>query len=289
MARSRASARSGATSSQAVLREVETRGPLSARELSEGGGGRGAWWGWSDGKRALEWLFWAGLVTTARAGAASSASTISPSGSFPAAVLALPTPDERGRPARAHARIAARALGVATERDLRDYFRLDVADAKARLAELVEEGALTPVAVEGWPTPAYLAPDARAGRAGSRRGRSSRPSIRSSGSAPAPSGSSASATASRSTRRPHKREHGYYVLPFLLGDRLVARVDLKADRAGRPAPRPRRPSRALGRSRRRRAALARGTAGARRLALARRHRADRAHEARRGPRDLRPV
>ena len=65
-----------------VRREIARRGPMSAGELSDGGKGRGSWWGWSDGKRALEWLFWAGEVTTAtRRGF--DASTISPNAFFP--------------------------------------------------------------------------------------------------------------------------------------------------------------------------------------------------------------
>jgi uncharacterized protein len=214
---------------RAVLREVEARGPISARELAEGGRGRGSWWGWSDGKRALEWLFWAGLVTTAARRGFERVYDL-PERVLPPAVLAAPTPPEP-EAQRELVRIAARTLGVATERDLRDYFRLGVADAKARIAELVEEGAVMPVEVEGWPMAAYLDPTARRPRRIEARALISPfdPLVW---------------ERSRAERLfgfryrieiytpAHKREHGYYVLPFLVGDKLVARVDLKADRAG---------------------------------------------------------
>lgn len=210
-----------------VLAEVAARGPLGASELSEAGRGAGGWWGWSDGKRALEFLFWAGRVTTAGRRGFERLYDL-PERVLPAAVLAIPTPEE-AEAQRALLRIAARAHGVATERDLRDYHRLDVADARLRIAELVEAGELLPVTVEGWDRTAYVTPDLRVPRKAPARAllspfdsliwerqRTERlfgARIRLEIYTPA-----------------HKREHGYYVLPFLMDERIAARVDLKSDR-----------------------------------------------------------
>ncbi len=212
----------------AVLRQVEERGPLAARELEEGGRGAGSWWGWSDGKRALEWLFWAGRVTTATRRGFERVYDL-PERVFPQAVLAIPTPAPEDAQ-RELVRLSARALGVATERDLRDYFRLDGEDARARIAELVGSGELQPVTVEGWNAPAYLDPTARLPRRIDARALLSPfdPVVW---------------ERSRAERLfdfryrieiytpAEKREYGYYTLPFLLGDRIAARIDLKSDRA----------------------------------------------------------
>jgi uncharacterized protein YcaQ len=215
----------------AILREVETRGPIASRDLAEGGRGQGSWWGWSDGKRALEWLFWAGFLTTASRRGFERVYDL-PERVLPPEIVAAPTPE----PADAHRaliRVAARALGIATERDLRDYFRMDPPDSKAAVAALVEAGELMPVAVEGWSAPAYLDPAARVPR---------RIDARALVSPFDPLVWERDRTERLWGFRyrieiytpAHKREHGYYVLPFLLGERLAARLDLKADRqAGR--------------------------------------------------------
>ena len=213
-----------------VLEQVAERGPVAASELAEFEPRRsGPWWDWSDAKRAVEWLFWSGQVSAARRRRFERLYDL-PERVLPPAVLAASTPPV-AEAQRDLVRVAARALAVAAERDLRDYFRLPASDAKARVAELVEAGELTPVAVEGWGrTRAYLATGARIPRAIDAR---------------ALVGPFDSLIWERSRVRrlfgfdyrleiyvpKPKRRHGYYVLPFLLGDRLVARVDLKADRA----------------------------------------------------------
>ena len=213
-----------------VLEQVAERGPVAASELAESEPRRsGPWWDWSDAKRAVEWLFWSGQVSAARRRRFERLYDL-PERVLPPAVLAASTPPV-AEAQRELVRVAARSLGVAAERDLRDYFRLPATDAKARVAELVESGELTPVAVEGWGrTRAYLAAGARIPRAIDAR---------------ALVGPFDSLIWERSRVRrlfgfdyrleiyvpKPKRRHGYYVLPFLLGDRLVARVDLKADRA----------------------------------------------------------
>lgn len=210
-----------------VLDEVHNRGGLSAGDLSDGGKSSGGWWGWSRGKMALEWLFWAGLVTTADRRGFERVYDL-PERVLPADILATPTPP-MNEAQRALIRIAARAMGVATETDLRDYFRLPARDSKLRVAELVENGELIPVSVEGWRQPAYLAPDARRPR-------------RIEACALLSPFDSLVWFRERTERLfdfhyrleiytpAEKRRYGYYVLPFLLNESLVGRVDLKADR-----------------------------------------------------------
>jgi uncharacterized protein len=212
-----------------VLEEVRASGPVAASEVLEHERPQrsGSWWGWSDVKRAFEWLFWSGQITSARRRGFERLYDL-PERVLPADVVSAPTPS-LAESQRELLRVAARSLGVATESDLRDYFRLPAADAKLRVPELVEAGELWPVAVEGWRSPGYLDPAARMPRRVRARALVGpfdsliweRPRVervfgfryRIEIYVPAP-----------------QRVHGYYVLPFLLGDRLVARVDLKADR-----------------------------------------------------------
>jgi len=212
-----------------LVEDVRERGPISASELAADEAPRrtGPWWDWSDVKSALEFLFWSGQLTSARRRGFERLYDL-PERVLPRAVLALPTPSVEDAQ-RELVRVAARALGVAAERDLRDYFRLPTAEARARIAELVEAGELLPVSVEGWRTQGYLHPAARVPR-------------RVDACALIGPFDSLVWNRDRTERifdfryrieiyvpKP-KRVHGYYVLPFLLGDRLVARIDLKADR-----------------------------------------------------------
>jgi uncharacterized protein len=211
----------------AVLTRIEREGPLTGGDFADGPRVAG-WWNWSNGKRALEWLFWAGLITTKTRRGFERVYDLTER-VLPRAVIEAPTPGVE-EAQRQLIRIAARAMGVATGGDLRDYFRMPVAGFAARIAELVEAGDLIPATVRGWRQNAYLAAGAKRPRKVAaaallspfdnliwRRERTERvfgARIRLEIYTPA-----------------HKREHGYYVLPFLRGETIAARVDLKSDRA----------------------------------------------------------
>ena len=210
-----------------VERAFAQNGAMSASEFPEGKGTE-KWWGWNDTKRAIEYLFWSGRLAVVKRRTSFERIYDLAERVVPAALFNAPAVAE----ADAHREllgIAARAMGIATEADLRDYFRLGVNDARARIAELVESKQLQPVSVEGWKQQAYL----DAGRTIPRRLACS---------------ALLSPFDSLVWNRPrahrlfdfhyrieiytpaHKRIHGYYVLPYLLNERLVARVDLKSDR-----------------------------------------------------------
>jgi uncharacterized protein len=214
-----------------VLDEVRERGPLRASDLAAKGSRRtpGEMWSWSEEKTALEYLFYSGRVCAARRVNFERLYDL-PERVLPQQVLEAPTPSQEEAQRRLLL-IAARRLGVATEPELGDYFRLPRAESKARVAELADDGALIPVQVEGWREAAYLATERPAGL---RRAAQARALLTPFDSL---------VWARERTERlfgfryrieiyvpAPKRVYGYYVLPFLLGDRLVARVDLKSDR-----------------------------------------------------------
>ena len=225
---------------EAVYREVVERGPMAAGELSMGGKSTGPWWGWSEGKQAIELLFRQGRVAIAGRRRFERLYDI-PERVLPEQAVrceAVAAADAK----KALIVRAARAMGVGTAKDIAQYFHIDAwwdrlsvngrrAPAKTSVLfdELVEDGRLDRVSIEGWTQPAYLVPGARIPKSIDARAIVSpfdpvmweRKWTRAVFGfdyqieiyVPAP-----------------KRIYGYYVLPFLMGDRFAARVDLKADR-----------------------------------------------------------
>jgi uncharacterized protein YcaQ len=212
----------------AALSELgpSTSGQIEAHLESEPRGRKGPWWDRSDTKWVAEALFASGVLTTAtRVGFARHYDLTA--NVLPPEVVARQVDDDEA--VRELVLRAATALGVATETDMRDYFRLGAKQAKPAIAELVSAGELEPVEVDGWSAPAYM----RVGQTVARRDRGTallcpfdpliffRPRVerlfqfhyRIEIYVPEP-----------------KRQFGYYVWPFLLDGRLVGRVDLKAER-----------------------------------------------------------
>jgi hypothetical protein len=213
----------------ATLAEVRDRGPLTAAALSDPRRRDGEWWDRrSVGRQALEALFASGELAGWRNARFERVYDV-PERVLPAEVLAVPTPAVEDAQ-RELVAAAAAALGVATVRDLDDHFRIGGARTTARVAELVDAGRLVPVAVEGWRQTAYCSPSA-----------SPRPPTRAGATLLSPF-DSLIWFRERTERLfgfeyrieiyvpEAKRRYGYYVMPLLVGDRLVGRLDLKADR-----------------------------------------------------------
>ena len=213
----------------ALLQEVQARGPLAASDIEGRAGKSGPWWGWDHTKQALEVLFFTGRVSARRRSNFEREYDLI-ARMLPAELLVSDPPSEAEAWKELLVR-AARAHGMGTAKDLADYYRLNTVRCRPLLEELVDTGRLVPASVVRWKGPVYAHPQAtvpRRVRARAllspfdsliwERARTERLfdfRYRLEIYVPAP-----------------KRVHGYYVLPFLLGERLVARVDLKADRAG---------------------------------------------------------
>jgi uncharacterized protein YcaQ len=211
-----------------VLDKVRTEGPIVAGDISTRKTPKGPWWDWDHGKRALEVLFWRGEVTAYRRTRDFARVYDVVDRVLPSVVLDIPTPTEK-ESRKELLRIAAQSCGVATARDLADYHRQKPRECVHLVDELVRDGELEKVIVEGWRDDAYVVTSARIPRHVNAR-------------------ALLSPFDSLIWHRPRaerlfnfhyrleiytpaaKRKFGYYVLPFLLDEQLVGRVDVKADR-----------------------------------------------------------
>ena len=213
-----------------LIAEVTERGPSTPRDLDEGLPRQKVHWGWnwSETKKVLEYLFASGRLAVAGRNQHFERLYDLPERVIPPEHLDAPEPTVEEASIELLRRAAA-SHGVGTEHDLRDYYRMRPELTTPALAALVESGELLPVSIEGWRRPAYLHRDAVLPR---------RVSARALLSPFDPLVWERERTEQLFEFRSRieiyvpepKRVHGYYVLPFLLGDRIVGRVDLKADR-----------------------------------------------------------
>jgi hypothetical protein len=216
-----------------MLKHVETNGTTTARELSTRTEKRGAdkktWWDWDESKTALEYLFLTGQLMSRGRGTDFARIYDTPDRVLPKKVLDAPTPTEHDARKQLLVRSAI-AQGVVTATDLADYYRQKLASVKPLITELLEEGELREVAVDGWAEKAFVHRSAKL-----------------------PKQLHATALLSpfdslvwcrpRNERLfdfhyrieiytpKEKRKFGYYVLPFMMNGQMVGRVDLKSDRA----------------------------------------------------------
>jgi uncharacterized protein YcaQ len=217
---------------ESVRRQLEERGPLTTSDLDEPGDRKGPWWGWADGKHVLEWLFIIGDAAVAER------RNFTRYYDLAERVIPADLLDAPAVPLEEAVRIllmrSAERMAVATAKGLADYYRVSmikgISPLPRRLVEgLAAEGSLVEVDVAGMTGPMFMHPDATIPRT----------------------------VEARALLNPFdpivwfrdrteqlydfhyrveiyvpaaKRVHGYYVFPFLLGDELVARVDIKADR-----------------------------------------------------------
>jgi uncharacterized protein len=212
-----------------MLKHVEKNGPTTSRELSTRTEKKGTWWDWDEAKVALEYLFLTGQLMSRGRGTDFARIYDTPERVLPEDVLNAPTPSEHDARKQLLVRSAI-AQGVATASDLADYYRQKPATVKPLITELVEEGELRVVAVDGWTEKAFVHHRAKL-----------------------PKQLHATALLSpfdslvwcrpRNERLfnfhyrieiytpKEKRKFGYYVLPFMMNGEMVGRVDLKADRS----------------------------------------------------------
>ena len=212
-----------------ILKYVEVNGSVTARELSTRTTKKSSWWDWDEAKTALEYLFLTGELMSCGRGSDFARVYDIPERVLPRKILQMPTPSETEARKELLVR-AMRAQGVATMRDLADYYRQKPAVVKPLVSQLVEQGVLREVSVDGWQDKAYVHRNAQL-----------------------PKRLFATALLSPFDSlvwcRPRnerlfnfhyrieiytpqaKRKFGYYVLPFMVNGEMVGRVDLKADRA----------------------------------------------------------